>query len=468
MKRPLRNVLALVMGDAGTRIIGFVVTVYLARVLEPSSFGVINIGLAVLGYLLLAASPGIQVVELRNVAAAPEVDTGRVGSVLSLRLALAFALLLGTWLMASLFVSDADTRDVVILYSCSLLPLALSLDWFFMGKEDFPTVSGSRVAGAFAYGFGAMALVRTASDLRATPVAFAAGNLLAAGILMAVARRQYGVIMLRWQPGAWLEILKTNLPVGLAAFLGQNVVNLPPLVISLVLSTAAVGYFSAAMKLIFVLLLLDRVVNAMLLPVFARYFSARPSEVPRLLTVVTKSVACCALPIGVLCAAYSGPLTGLVFGGSYSEAAPLLSVLAGYFVITLLSSVCVATLLGARKERQYTMIMVISSAFLVVLVVLLTLFSGATGAAWGVAGGELTAFLFLAKEVKSVTGVNVMTLLLKPALATVIMIIPLLILLRSGLSIPAGIIGVVVFITGVFLTRTLRSEEINFLKERLV
>jgi O-antigen/teichoic acid export membrane protein len=35
VKRPLKNVAAMLLGDAGSRVIGFGVSVYLARILEP-------------------------------------------------------------------------------------------------------------------------------------------------------------------------------------------------------------------------------------------------------------------------------------------------------------------------------------------------------------------------------------------------------------------------------------------------
>ncbi len=59
MKRPTRNIAAFLMGDAGTRLFGFVVNVYLARFLGPEGYGIIGIGLALNGQLSFLASPGM-------------------------------------------------------------------------------------------------------------------------------------------------------------------------------------------------------------------------------------------------------------------------------------------------------------------------------------------------------------------------------------------------------------------------
>lgn len=129
MKRPLVNLLSLLTGDLGSRLIGFFISVYLARVLEPTGFGLLNVGLAVLGYLQLAGSPGIQVLETRNAAAFVEVNRERVNAVLSVRLVLAIGLLALSTLVVFAFVADDLTRQVILMFSLAVIPLALMLDW---------------------------------------------------------------------------------------------------------------------------------------------------------------------------------------------------------------------------------------------------------------------------------------------------------------------------------------------------
>jgi len=67
MKKVSRNVLSIFFSDGVTRIIGFVATVYIARVLVVEGFGLINYGLAFISYALLFANPGLTIIGAREV-----------------------------------------------------------------------------------------------------------------------------------------------------------------------------------------------------------------------------------------------------------------------------------------------------------------------------------------------------------------------------------------------------------------
>lgn len=467
MKQPLKNAGALLIGDAGSRVIGFGVTVYLARILEPAGFGLITIGMAVLGYLLLAASPGIQTVEVRNVAASREVNPGRVGAVLSLRVALALLLLPAAWLAAAFVIEDPGTRTLVLLYAVALLPLALLLDWFFSGRERFGVVAGARLLNAGVYGVSVVLLVRSAGDIILAPAAFILGAGAAAAMLLIRYRRECGPVAFRWDPPAWRRILGENVPVGLATLLGQNVTNLPPIVIGLVAGASAAGQFSAAMKLVFVLLMLDRLLNALLLPVMSRYVASRPEDVPRLFTAVGRSVLLVILPCAILCAVLASELVPLIFGEGYGEAAVLFRILVPYVVLTLLSSLHVMMLVAAGKERRYTLLMIVSSAVSALLVILLALVAGPAGAGWAVVGGEAVALMLLAREARPVTAVPIRQIILRPAAAALPMAACLLWLSWLHPLIAAAV-GIVVFGLSVVLLGGVSGEDLRFLRGRVL
>ena len=467
MKRPLRNMVLLFTGDAGGRIIGFFVSIYLARVLEPSGFGMFTIGMAVLGYLLLVASPGIQVVEMRNVAALPDLDGERIGGVLTIRLVLATALWGVTALAAPLLVDDPALRTVIVLAAATLIPMAMTLDWYFLGKEEGAPVTRARLAGAAVTALATLAMVNSPADLPAAPLLFAGGACVSALILVLAFRRRHGWPELRWDPGMWRKILAANLPVGFATFLGQHVVNLPPIVLGLTLSAGEVGEFSAAMKIVVALLVLDRLIGTLFLPVIARTLTASPSGVTRLYSIVLKTVAVVALPLGVIGTVLAPPVTAFLYGHAYDASGGVLQILVWYAPLTLLNSVHVATLIGAHRERTYTFIMVIASTLLVALVVGLALIWGAAGAAAGVVGGELAAFLLLSREAGACAGARVAPILAGPAGAAALMAAgavassawsPL-----ASASVAAG-----VYLIAVPMLKAVARDEIQFLRERLV
>lgn len=467
MKRPLKNIGSFFIGDAGSRIIGFLITIYLARVLAPSAFGVINIGLAVLGYLALAGSPGIQVLETRNVATRVGGMAEHVGAVLSLRLLLSTLLFAATAGAVALFVEQVGTRLVIILYALSLFPYALLIDWFFQGKEEFPLVSGSRVLNYILYGVGAVILVRSQGDVWLTPVAFLAGNAGGAMLLILMYRRQYGNVKLLWQPVLWRDILRQNLPVGLAMFLSQSVSNLPPLVIGFILGTREVGMYSAAMKFIFLLLLIDRLFNALFLPAVTRYFTTRAEEVPFLLSVTVKLVLFLILPVLVIAVVVSPDAIALVFGPGYDEASPLLKVLMGYVLLTLLNSVFVCTLIGAGLERRFSRAITIGTVILAASVVGLTSVFGAIGGAAGVLIGEASTLAIMIVEVARVTHLPSLNGILRLLIAAAAMAgtIALLADVDRPLAIVASIM---VFVLVVAVAGGIRKEEFRYLRERVV
>ncbi|MGA9115209.1 MAG: oligosaccharide flippase family protein [Bacteroidota bacterium] len=467
MKPLLRNALSAAGGDAGSRLVGFFISVYLARTLSPSGFGMIGIGLAILGYQVLLASPGILLVETRNVAAGPGVDHRRVGGVLALRLSLSLLLWLATWAFAWTVFGGSSWADITVLYACSLLPLAFLLDWFFQGKEDFARVALSRLVSSCVYALVLVLAVRSPGDLYAVPLAFCAGNAASAAYLFLSYRRRYGSPGFEWEPGRWGTILKENLPAGLASLLGHSVMNLPPIVIGLALGTAEAGLFGAAMKIVFSALVADRLLNALLLPALTRQYPLGGEHLSRLVETALKALALVLLPAllaGIWCAE---PVMELVFGSAYVQAASVLAVLAGYVGCTVLNSVLVSTLVAGGKEALFSRIMMVSAGLQALLLVPLTAASGITGAAWAVVAGEAVAFVLLARAVEMSMPISITRVLARPLLAGIPMMLWLVFSrdMPPFLSVPVSVVlfGVAATAFGVF-----RREEMRYLKEKLV
>ncbi len=467
MKKPVRDILAILTGDIGARGVGFLVTLYLARVLAPASFGIISIGMAVLGYLSLLGSPGIQMVETRNAAAVEGGMPERTGAILSLRLVLAPLLICATYAGAWIAGVPEATRDVTALYALSLIPMALSLDWLFQGKEDFRGVMTSRLVNSVVFGLCVLLFVRTRLDIRLTPVAFLAGNAAGAVVLGVMYRRRFGTPSIGWRPSAWMDLLRVNGPAGTAMFLAQSVTNLPPIVIGILLSNADAGVYSAGMKLIFLLLLMDRILNALFLPAATRYAVSRPAEIPALLSAALTAIVVFIVPVLIGTCIVAGPVIRLVFGPGYEGAAPVVCVLTGYVLLTLINSILTCTLVAFGRTRTYSMIVSGGALILCAAVVAFTAFFGTTGAGAGIVAGEAVILCFLARAVIRVAPLPTFRFFLKPLIACAVMGVSSIVLAETTALISLAA-SAALFVFVLISIKGVPAEEIRYLRERLV
>lgn len=467
MKPPLRNLGSLVISDAGSRLIGFLITAYLARVLAPSGFGVLSIGMAVLGHLATIGSPGIQIVEMRNVAARRSGSAERIGGVLAFRLVLAFVLLGLTWVAVVLMVESHEVREVVFLYAASLLPYALFLDWYFQGREDFVRFGVSRLVMYSVFGVVVFLFVRSASDLALAPVAFFAGNCAAAIFLGSVFSRTEGWPVLSWDTGLWRTILRDNISVGVAAFFAQAVSNFPPLVVGYFLGNHEVGLFSASLKLVFLLLIVDRLFGALYMPVVTRYASDRSGEMPFLLTITLKVLLILLIPVTICGVVLSPAGIMLVFGSGYEDAAPLVQIMMGFFMLTVLNTLFLSTLVGAGRERAYSRSMMVGTGILAIAVVVLTSLFGAIGAAGALLIGEMSTLLLMVRAARAVTVLPALRVLIRPALAGATMACALWLLHSADQFLACGL-AIIAYAAVIVGSATLSREEFRYLRERFV
>lgn len=466
MKRPLVNLLSLVSGDLGSRFLGFLITVYLARVLEPSGFGIMSLGLAALGFLQLAGSAGIPILEIRNTAAS-DVDRERVSAVLSLRALLAAILWILIAGVAYVYLTDSLTRDVIVLFSLSVFPFALMLDWLFQGKEEFFITSSSRMVQYGVYGVLVLLVVHDAADVRWTAVAFGAGVVAQVVVLWAAYVKRWGSIRLQWSPATWKGILTKGLPVGVAMLLAQGVVNLPPLTIGYFCSPTDVGLFSAAMRLIFLMLLVDRLFNALFLPAITRYFSLQGGDVRTLVETTLRVLFILIVSLVMLGIIVGREAIPLVLGIEYEPSLSLFYVLLGYFFLTVLNSVFVCILIGSGREHRYSKMVAWGSIVLCIATVVGTKQFGALGAAFGVALGELMTVALMMGEARKVVQFSVMPILLRPLVAGACAVVTA-VMLQELHTIAMTVTCIAVFVGVDLLLGGVTAKDIQFLREKFV
>jgi len=391
MKRLSKNILSLFSADMARRLFGFISVAYLARVLGKEGFGAVNLGFAVLAYVMVLSAAGLPTLGTKKIAqaASPEL----VGSVMGGRMIVTCIVLI--FVVAAVLAAVQNTVIVrlMILFSCAVLPQIFFVDWFFQGKETLGIVSAARVLQSVVYLAVVLIFVRTMNDILWVAVGSIAGECLASVLLLVRFRVLQKNIRIRIRPS--LRLLKQSMPLAVGIILTTLVINYPSIALGIMTTTANVGTYSAASKLVYFLLMGDRILVLLLLPASARKYSDSPETFNRMLTDAMRWILLLSLPVAVGGMLIANKLIAIIYGAEYSSSVAVFQVFIWYFFMTMLHTVYSAGLIGVGGEKSYGKIMLITACAYLLCVSAGVWFFGAIGAAFGVVISECISVLLM-------------------------------------------------------------------------
>ncbi|MBI1804155.1 MAG: flippase [Ignavibacteriae bacterium] len=393
MKRLSKNFFAILLSDASRRFLGFLTLAYLTRRIAIGDFGAINVGITVLSYAMMASSGGLSSYGTRAVARGE--NPSLVSNILSLRLVSSFIAYVLISVVAVLFVSNDFTIQFILLFGLLLYPNALFLDWYFQGKEQMGVIGLARLLSAVLYLILIFALVSSSSNLFWVPIAALLGDALAAAALIISYKRRHPEANIRFDLGEWKSTVAHAFPLGAGSILAHFSISLPPIVLGILMSNTEVGIYSAAGKLIFFLLMLDRVIATLLLPASTRLHAVSSDMLSLTLRTALKWIVVMALPLCVGGTILADRILPFIFGSQYVVAAGTLRILLWYFFFTLVHTIFTTGLVAIGKEGVYGKVMLVSAVIYGVSIIFGTLLFGVTGAAGAVVASEAITLLLM-------------------------------------------------------------------------
>jgi O-antigen/teichoic acid export membrane protein len=393
MKRLAKNFIAILLSDVGRRCIGFAAVAYLTRTISVEDYGAMNVGLTLLSYGIMASGGGLSSFGTRE--AVRHDDPRLVNNILGTRLINSIAVYCIISLIAVCAIANHLTMSFTLIFCGSLIVNAFLLDWYFQGKEAMAVIGVSRLAGAAVYLGIILLMVRRPEHLLWIPVAAIVSDLVLTLVLILVYRRRNRGRVLKPDVRHWSEMMKQAFPIGAGSLLAHFSVNLPPLALGILLSNTEVGIYSAAVKLVFFLLILDRVMATLLFPASTRFFAQSPEQLTKELGSALHWIVVLALPVSVGGALLANRLLPFVFGPQYAAAAPTFRVLIWYFFFTLLHTIYSTALVVANREKLFGKLMLVSATMYVATVFAGAWLYGTIGAAAGMVISEALTVLLM-------------------------------------------------------------------------
>lgn len=463
-----RNMFYVFLGDFSAKLTGFMATTYLARVLDTDGFGMINIGMAVLTYGLLFSTLGLQLLGTRQVARGQRDEAAFTGQLLFTRIFLGmlifFAILLFSEKMA---VGDgAAIPGIIVTYSMFLFPGALLLDWFFQGKGQMGVIAVGRFAQMAVYLIINLLFVHGLADILTTAWAWVVGGFANALVLGIVFYRRGYQIEPIFSLKQAIRFVRRSLPLGISTIISQIVLQFPVLYLGWYATSADVGVFSAAFRLMLVLLVVDRIFYTVFFPAITRRARTDPASLPEVTTRVLKMVTLTALLCGLAAIFSANWLVPLIFSTRYLAAVPIFQTLTGYFVFTMMNSVVGYTLVGLGNYHYYTRAFLAGFAIFFVAILVLGPAFGMMGVVASLTLYQFAAMLMLIYFLQREFHFNWWGSAIRPLGGTFLVVLPALWYLNLPSPATLGLIGVIIFPLLLWLAGVRRSDW-DFLKRML-
>lgn len=321
----VRSFSTLAVGEVVARLAGLAAVLLLARRLGPVGFGIVTLGLTLIGWFGLVVDSGTELLNVRNIAREPERFAEIASRVLGLRLVLGLCCMAVFIAGVQLFTRSDTVRSVLVLFGFALPALALNLRWMVLGIHRARAIAIGNIAGRTVILLGAVVLVHDFQDIRRVPfLEVGAEVVYGAAILIAVARN-FGFVVPKVDLASWWTTLRDGAPLMVNSFARASSYSFDIIVIELVLGPHDLGLYGAGSKPV---LFVTSLLGLFSLALLSSLSSAPPEAADALFRRAVRSGLGVSVPVATVMSATAIVVMPLVFGHPYQSAGLVLAILA--------------------------------------------------------------------------------------------------------------------------------------------
>ena len=322
-QRPSRSFAGYAGGEAGSRALAFIATVYIARRLGASAFGYLGFAAAIIAYFGRALSTGISDVGSREVARRPEDAESIAAGGTFVRLVAAVFGVVAVVAISTIVPEPRIGRLVLALTGLSLVSIALDTSWVYKGTGRARRVGVALLSGQVLAVALLLVLIRVPNDVVRVPVIQFVADIVAAGYLAAP------LLSRAWlspQVSEGLRLLKSSGLITLSRILRTLIVTIDVVMLGFMATSEQVGWYSAAYRVVFFVMAISYASHVAWLPAVTRAVAQRRSVDAELSGSLRLSLVV-TLPFVVGGIMIAPQLLRAVFGEEYVPAARALQLL---------------------------------------------------------------------------------------------------------------------------------------------
>jgi len=391
LKLVLKNAAALSMASVLAKAIAAIVGIAVTRYLGPGPFGQYSSAYAFVSTFILFTDFGLSQLMVQDGSRDERVLPVALGNTLLFRIAASAVVYIAMLVLMHPAGYDATVQTMVVILGLASILNALdaSIYNYYQAKQLMYVAAGYQFLSMFLIG-GLTVLVVMA---RGSVVSIAWTHLATFALISLLLYRAVSQdLRLRADLGQLPFMLKRGLGFGIAYIFYNVYFQIASVIISIMRTPAEVGIYSAAYRLVSILLFIPGILTSVLYPVLYQLGVTSQEKHRETIEKIFKVLSAVGIPGSVLLFVLAQPLLAWLYARRFAESVPIMMILSWFFALECLSFSLGDVLTTTDRQWSRTWIQGIAAAGNILLNLLLIPSYGIYGSAWATIATEVFVF----------------------------------------------------------------------------
>ncbi|MBK1813891.1 flippase [Clostridium sp. YIM B02505] len=471
MNKIAKNFIAVFVGTMSSKVLSLLMVVYLARVLGPNDFGIINFSSAFIIYFSMLGSLGLQSLGIVEVAKNKKELRRYVNEITSLKIVLSlisFALLIVTILFID---KDLATKITIIITGVSVILNSFLLDWVFNALQEMKYSSQSQIISSSIALVIVVICISTGIFTKvylapvATNIAMLCANIYLFRIYRKKTNNKFSFV---FSIDRYKDLLTRSWPFFFSGVFATINGNIDTIILGFMKGNYEVGLYNAAYKIVLILIQIVTFIFTPIFPVLIEYYKER--KLDKLSVIINKTrkiILMLVMPLTVAAILLSEIIINTLYGSKYEGVGFAFTILLLYVCLLFIRELYGYQLTAFGYQKKYMNIVLISSSFNIVLNIILIPKFGIVGSAFTTLVSEIINIFFMVNSARKIVVFKYdNSYIIKMIFASMLMAVSIIVFRNFTLNayILSGIAAVVYF-AAIFILKVITLEEIKSLKK---
>lgn len=471
IQRLAKNTTLLFISQMISYILGFFITMYTAQYLGTAGFGVLSTALNLAYIFAVFTDLGLSTVITREVSRDKSLQNKYFTNTTILRIGLAIL----TFILIVLFVNivnlvhhqyPPETVWVIYIVGVSIIFNGLSGTFtaIFQALQKMEYQSISLILNSVLMFIGTIVAIYFSKNIFFFAMLYVVANLACFIFIIAVYIWKHSIPKWDFDTDFIKITLIAALPLTVVSIFTLIAFRVDTILLSLFKSSVDVGIYSASYRLLEVFLFIPAVFMMSIFPIFSQFFITSKDSLKFTYQKSFKYLTILSLPIAVGITLLANPIILLIYKSSYLPSVLVLQILIWTIPITFINYIFGSILPAMNRQTTLLKITFVSMIFNIVLNILVIPTYSYVGAAIATVLTEaLVISMCLFVLSKSFTSVKLQDVLFKPAIASAVMGLFIL-LVKTNLFLVI-IMSIIVYFTVLIVIKTFNEEDIDILSQ---